>query len=160
TITGNDGDDVLIGAAGADILDGGNGFDTASYAGALAAVSVNLLTGFGTAGDAAGDFYGYIEKVIGSGFNDTLTGGNNADVLDGGAGSDTMAGGLGDDTYVVERAGDQVSEALNAGTDTVQSSVAYTLGDNVENLTLTGAAPIGGFGNALNNVIIGTSANN
>ena len=58
-----------------------------------------------------------------------------------------MIGGLGNDTYVVDNAGDVVTEALNEGTDTVQSSVSYTLGANVENLTLTGSADINGTGN-------------
>ena len=60
-----------------------------------------------------------------------------------------MAGGLGNDTYVVDDAGDVVTEAANAGTDTVQPGSAYTLGSNVENLTLTGAAAVNGTGNAL-----------
>ena len=80
--------------------------------------------------------------------------------LDGGVGADTMAGGLGNDTYVVDNAGDVVTESAGEGTDTVQSSVTYTLGANVENLTLTGSASINGTGNALANIITGNSGNN
>ena len=61
---------------------------------------------------------------------------------------------------MVDNAGDVVTENLNEGTDTVQSSVSYTLGANVENLTLTGTASINGTGNELNNVITGNSGNN
>ena len=56
------------------------------------------------------------------------------DMLDGGTGNDTMIGGAGNDTYVVDAAGDVVTELAGQGTDTVQSSVSYTLGANVENL--------------------------
>lgn len=81
------------------------------------------------------------------------------DTLNGGAGIDTLEGGQGNDVYIVDNAGDVVTEQANAGTDKVESSVNYTLTANVENLTLTGAA-LNGTGNELDNVIIGNANNN
>ncbi len=69
-----------------------------------------------------------------------------------------MVGGVGNDIYVVDNVGDTVTEALNEGTDLVQSSVTYTLAANVENLTLTETLAINGTGNALDNVLTGNSA--
>ena len=73
-----------------------------------------------------------------------------------------MVGAAGNDTYVVDNAGDVVSETSTLSTeiDTVQSGVGYTLGANLENLTLTGGAVINGRGNALSNTLTGNSANN
>ncbi|RYF06680.1 MAG: calcium-binding protein [Oxalobacteraceae bacterium] len=89
--------------------------------------------------------------------NDVLIGGAGADSLDGGAGLDTMTGGAGDDTYVVDNAGDVVTENAAEGADTVQSSISYTLGANVENLTGTGTTGLTLTGNTLANVINGTT---
>jgi Ca2+-binding RTX toxin-like protein len=69
-------------------------------------------------------------------------------------------GGAGDDTYVVDALGDRVIELAGAGTDTILSSVAYTLPVEVENLTLTGNKAIAGSGNTLANVITGNDAAN
>jgi Ca2+-binding RTX toxin-like protein len=80
--------------------------------------------------------------------------------LSGRTGADVLAGGLGNDTYVIDNLGDSVTELLNEGADKVNSSISYTLGANLENLTLTGAAAINGRGNSLNNLLTGNAANN
>jgi RTX calcium-binding nonapeptide repeat (4 copies)/Haemolysin-type calcium binding protein related domain/Cysteine-rich secretory protein family len=159
-------DDILSGMAGADVLDGGDDVDTASYAGSSAAVTVNLATGIGSGGYAAGDTLISIENVGGSSFNDILTGNAGHNRLDGGIGSDTMAGGLGDDTYVVDVATDKVTELAGQGTDTIETSLAtFSLAAlaAVENLTYdNGIAVDGNFtgtGNALANTIRGGSGN-
>ena len=71
-----------------------------------------------------------------------------------------LRGGLGDDTYRIYAATDQVIELAGQGTDTVESTVSYTLGANVENLSLVGTAAISGIGNAAANVMIGNGAAN
>ena len=109
----------------------------------------NLITGNNAANQLNGDAG-----------NDTLNGGAGDDILTGWSGADTMLGGLGNDIYLVENAGDVVTENLNQGTDTVSSRLTYTLPINIENLTMTGTAAVNGTGNSQNNVIIGNNAAN
>jgi Ca2+-binding RTX toxin-like protein len=97
------------------------------------------------------------DSIVGDNQNNRLSGNNGNDTLNGGLGTDTLNGGLGDDTYIVDSAVDTITEAANSGTDTVRSSVTYTLSDNLENLTLTGTSAINGTGNSLNNTIFGTN---
>ncbi|MFM5944076.1 MAG: calcium-binding protein, partial [Dolichospermum sp.] len=125
----------------------------------------------GTAGNdtlsgAAGNdlLYGYAgnDQIFGLAGNDTLDGGEGNDTLDGGAGTDTLIGGLGNDIYIVDSTTDTITELTSGGTDTIQSSVTYTIATltNVENLTLTGTAAVNGTGNTANNTITGNGANN
>ncbi|MGO7486750.1 calcium-binding protein, partial [Rhizobium ruizarguesonis] len=91
--------------------------------------------------------------------DNTITGGIGNDTLNGGGGADTLIGGAGDDTYIVDHAGDIVTEAADAGTDTVRTTLAsYTLGSDVENLTYIGTVAFVGTGNSLDNTITGGAA--
>jgi Ca2+-binding RTX toxin-like protein len=100
------------------------------------------------------------DRLTGSGGDDFIDGDAGNDVLDGGAGTDVLYGGTGNDTYVVDHLGDQVVEADGAGTDLVRSSISYTLGINVERLTLVGSLVINGTGNAHVNVLVGNGKSN
>jgi Ca2+-binding RTX toxin-like protein len=81
-------------------------------------------------------------------------------VLEGGDGADRMYGGTGNDTYTVDDAGDVVTEHAQEGIDTVDAVINYTLGDDVENLVLTGGSGLSGTGNDLDNVIMGNDSDN
>ena len=122
----------------------------------------NILTG--NAGNDTLDGYDGNDTLSGNAGNDTLIGDVGNDILNGGIGADIMKGGDGSDTYTVDNVGDKVSEtnavASTGGTDTVNSSISYTLTANVENLSLTGTAALNGIGNVLNNTLTGNAAAN
>ncbi|MCJ2131439.1 calcium-binding protein [Methylobacterium sp. E-045] len=101
TLTGGAASDVLEGGAGADILNGGGGTDTASYASSSIGVTVNLLTGINTGGDAEGDTLSGISRIIGSAHEDVLTGDDAANTLIGGSVYDSLFGAGGNDRLVV-----------------------------------------------------------
>src|SRR3954471_4414357 len=156
--------------AGKNVLAGGGGNDTVSYEHAAAGVTVSLaLTSAQDTIGAGSDTLSGFENLTGSHFDNLLTGSSQAnvivsfegnDTLDGGAGADTLIGGAGNDTYIVDSAGDEVTEAADEGADTVLSSISYTLGANLENLTLTGAGNLSATGNAAGNIIVGNTGNN
>ena len=180
TLTGGSGNDTLNGGAGADTLVGGAGNDiyrvdnvgdvAKEYAGeGTDTVQSNItwtlgsnlenLTLTGTkATDGTGNELNNI--LTGNAASNVLEGGLGHDTLNGGAGADTMRGGAGNDTYTVDNAGDVVAENADEGTDLVKSFITYTLGANLENLTLTGSAAISATGNDGNNTLTGNAAAN
>ena len=166
TLTGDGGNNILVGGLGNDILNGGAGNDTVSYADATAAVAVNLGNAAAQNTGAAGtDTLSNFETLVGSSYNDTLTGSSLANLIDGDYGNDSMTGGLGNDTYYVDSANDKTIEAAGAGTDTVISTISWTLANEVENLTLSdpsfyGYSSLNGAGNSSGNTITGTKGDN
>lgn len=181
--TGNDADNSIVGTIGNNVMDGGLGNDTMTggqgddtyyvdssadrvveSAGAGNDEIRSKLNVFGLAG------LGNVERLsfvgtgnftgTGNGLANVITGGDGADTLDGAGGADTMAGGANDDTYIVNNAGDLVVEGDGEGIDTVRSSVAYSLGDFVENLVLTAGGSLNATGNGLDNALTGGAGNN
>lgn len=156
SINGLDGDDVIYGLAGDDTLDGGVWGNDSLYGGdgndsLIGGLNYDLLDG-GNGNDFLDGSSGAGDTLIGGAGNDTLLGS--------GSGLNYMSGGAGDDLYILSNAFNSITEYANQGIDTVQSSVTYTLGANVENLTLTGTTALDGTGNELDNVLIGNSAKN
>ena len=175
TLSGGPGDDILDGGKGADVMKGGAGDDryyventgdviteysnsghdtvvtTLNYA---LGANVEDLIQVGTH-----DYYAsgnaLDNHLTGNIGNNLLHGGDGNDVIDGGKGADKMYGGLGNDTFYVDNVGDVVVEYTNQGTDTVISTITYTLGGAVENLTLTGTTNINGIGTSGDNMLIG-----
>lgn len=101
-----------------------------------------------------------IENAIGGSGNDLIFGNAGNNLLDGGAGADTLYGGLGNDTYYVDNASDVVSEKKGGGIDTIITEVSFTLGKDLENLTLSGTANLNGTGNKSANILLGNVGNN
>ena len=144
--TGNELNNILQGNSADNLLQGLDGNDTLYGSGGADTLQGGSGTDFLDGGDA----------------NDSLEGGEGNDTLNGGAGIDTLIGGVGDDVYLVDTSTDTIteSELSSGGIDRVESTVTFTLGTGVENLTLTGVSSINGTGNSQDNIIIGNSAAN
>lgn len=170
-VNGGAGDDMIVAGDGAgnDRYNGESGNDTVKYSSATQGVTVNLASGRASGTEIGDDRLSNIENVIGGTGDDNITGNsksnylvgdNGNDTLNGGKGIDTLVGGDGNDTYVVDKAGDIVIEQANEGTDSVQSSASFVLGDYVENISLLGKSNINATGNELDNVIVGNRGKN
>lgn len=163
-LTGNTGNNKLTGGAGADTLTGLSGNDT--YVIDIDDVIVETTSG-GTDTIQAGfsislGSYANIENITLTGSSSiNATGDDKANVLTGNSGNNVLAGGGGNDTYLVST-GDAVTEAIDAGIDTIQAAFSIILSRyvNLENITLTGSTNINASGNGIANVIIGNSGAN
>ena len=169
TIMGHSGANALDGGEGADVMAGGGGNDLYYVDDTGDVVTEAANEGTDTVNSSISYALGVnVENLqlsgtsaidgTGNSLNNSLLGNAAANILDGGQGSDAFTGHGGNDTYVVDAVGDTINEASNAGVDTVRSSVSYTLGSNVENLTLTGNGTISGTGNTLANVLAAAAA--
>lgn len=99
------------------------------------------------------------DMLAGGPGDDVLVSGTGNDILRGGQGADRLSGGRGNDSYFIDRA-DTIIEAARQGADKVVAAFSYTLGKNLEDLTLVGNAAVNGTGNALNNRLTGNAAAN
>jgi Ca2+-binding RTX toxin-like protein len=155
TLTGNTGANVLTGGLGNDtyfIAAGDTVVETSTLATELDTVNSSITYTLGA----------NVEKLILTGTAAIDGTGNGlANTLTGNTGANVLTGGLGNDTYVIG-AGDTVVETSTLATelDTVNSSITYTLGANVEKLILTGTAAIDGTGNSLANTLTGNTGAN
>ena len=153
-ITGGQGDDFLTGGGrGSDRLDGGPGVDTASFLGATSGMQANLsLSGSQNTGGGSVTFIS-IENLVGSAFDDRLTGDGAAnalfgaggnDTLDGGASNDVLDGGPGNDLFVVSPGGgaDHITDFMAGGADDSVDLTAYAHIGSFEQV-LAGAVQVG-----------------
>ena len=150
--------DTLAGGTGSDVLSGGSGTDTADYSASGSGVTVNLATGTGSGGDAAGDTLSGIEVVVGSGFNDSLTGDGGANTLDGGAGNDSLAGGAGSDSLIGGAGTDTADYSASGSGVTVNLGTGTALGGDAASDTLSGIENV--TGSAYNDNLSGDAGAN
>jgi Ca2+-binding RTX toxin-like protein len=170
TLVGNSGNNLLNGGVGNDYMVGGAGDDNfivqslgdstiENAGGGTDTVFAHINWTLGANIERL-DLEGSATNGTGNSLNNTLVGNSLNNLLNGLGGNDYMRGGAGNDIFVVGEIGDITFEAAGEGTDTVRSSISWTLGANVERLELQGAGNLNGTGNTLNNTLVGNSGNN
>lgn len=131
SLFGGDGSDILVSGSGSDHLNGGSGIDAASWQESSTGITANLATGRAFSA-VAQDSITQIENLIGSAFNDVLSGDKGRNELFGGAGNDLLMGGEGSDRLF----GGGGNDTLDGGSGT--NALAGDAG--VDTVTFTGAA--------------------
>lgn len=154
TLAGSGGDDTLEGRAGNDTLDGGAGVDTATYANATGGVSIVLDGTAESDGDGTLDRLISIENIVGSDFDDAITGNSSANELLGGTGNDTLDGGSGDD-QLEGGAGDDVIIG-GAGNDAIIGGAGR---DNIDGGSGTDTLYLETNGQAGSDAVFATNVN-
>lgn len=149
TLLGGQGDDTLCGGQGNDSLNGGLGIDTADYADAAAAVTVNLASNSASGGGGIDKLLG-IENLLGSQFNDSLVGSAAANVFSGAAGNDTLDGAAGNDVLNGDAGNDVLHGGL--GGDTLNGGLGIDTADYSDavagvSVSLVSNTASGGAGN-------------
>lgn len=147
TLSGGDGNDFIRGGPGADVLSGGAGRDKLIYSTSVAAVTIDLGTNSASGGDAEGDTISGFERVVGSSFddhitgdgqrnslfgrdgNDTILGGDESDIVNGGDGADSLDGG--DGTDLLDYTGSDAAVTVNL--ETLAASGGFAEGDTFSN---------------------------
>jgi len=118
TITAGGGDDIVEGGAGGDKLDGGTGQNTLSYESSTVGVTIDLIGGTASGGDAAGDTIvaSSFFRVVGSATgDDTLYGTTGNNRFQGGGGKDTLVSNGGHDVLAGEGGDDFLSASKSTG---------------------------------------------
>ncbi len=123
TLTGDEDVNYFYGEGGADALDGKGGTDWALYfaGGCCDGITLDMVTPAISTGNAKGDTYTSIERIVGTEYNDTLTGNADDNDLSGYTGNDTIKGGGGDDIIYGGRGEDALHG--DAGNDMIHSAV-------------------------------------
>jgi serralysin len=122
-IDGGPGNDTIRPGADPDAIHGGDGLDTVDYSLATSRVIIDRPFGGGIAGHAFGDTYTWVERFIGTAFDDIIKGNATAETLEGGDGNDWLEGGFGNDRLIGGRGIDTLLGG--AGADTLDGGDDY-----------------------------------